>query len=217
MRWHTRRVWSILASELGRSNVQSVLIEVRVDVTVYQLTGRLSFARITRRCRIGRQLQEAIGEFMAKKANKARGMIERGRRGTVPATRALAGGVSERIEGFADDLGRLLEDARAKAEGWLGQRQALGAHLTEIRDTASELLGKLGGGGAAAPRGPARRRAATSGGRRTGRPRKAAADTPQLAAGGPRKRTMSPEARKAISDAQKARWARQRRAARTAR
>jgi hypothetical protein len=34
--------------------------------------------------------------------------------------------------------------ARAKAEGWLGQRQEIVKHLSEIRDTAAKLLSDLG-------------------------------------------------------------------------
>ena len=35
----------------------------------------------------------------------------------------------EKIEEFAEDLGRLLGSARAKAEGWIGQRRAITKHL----------------------------------------------------------------------------------------
>ena len=37
-------------------------------------------------------------------------------------------------------IGKMLGKARAKAEGWLGQRQAIVKNLTELRDTASKLL-----------------------------------------------------------------------------
>src|SRR5260370_451151 len=50
----------------------------------------------------------------------------------------------QKIEDFAEDLGRMLGTARAKAEGWLGQRQAIAKHLAEIRETASKLLTDLG-------------------------------------------------------------------------
>ena len=118
----------------------------------------------------------------------------------------MAAAAEHKIEEFAEDLGRLLGTARAKAEGWIGQRQTVATHLEEIRDTAAELLKKLGGGNwtgttDATPR-------------RMGRPRKvaAAAESGEIAMPGPKKRTMSAAARKAISDAQKARWARQKRA-----
>ena len=91
------------------------------------------------------------------------------------------------IEGFAEDLGRLLGTAQTKAEGWLGQRQMIARQLVQIRDTASGLLSQL-----------------TSGGARAGRAfqRGAASATSVV-----RKRKLSPAARKAISDAQKRRWA----------
>src|ERR1700732_2930219 len=49
-----------------------------------------------------------------------------------------------KLEEFAEDLGGLLGTARAKAEGWLGQRQEIVKHLSEIRDTATKLLSDLG-------------------------------------------------------------------------
>src|SRR5690349_16663232 len=78
-------------------------------------------------------------------------------------TRAASSGRSvaeHRIEAFADDLGRLLGTARAKAEGWLGQREAIAKHLADIRDTATGLLAQLTGarfgGGSSARRKGAR-------------------------------------------------------------
>jgi hypothetical protein len=88
------------------------------------------------------------------------------------------------IEGFAEDLGRLLGSAQSKAQGWLGQRQMIAKQLAQIRDTASDLLSQMAGRRAA-------RRAAV-----------ARAVGERL-----RKRRLSPAARKAISDAQKRRWA----------
>ena len=88
------------------------------------------------------------------------------------------------IGGFAEDLGRLLGSAQSKAEGWLGQRQLIAKQLVQIRDTASELLSQMTGGGAG--RRPAAARAGDQ---------------------AVRKRKLSPAARKAISDAQKRRWA----------
>src|SRR5580765_8991633 len=49
-----------------------------------------------------------------------------------------------KLEGFAEDLGRMLGHARTKAEGWLGQRRAIVKNLTELRDEASKLLTQLG-------------------------------------------------------------------------
>jgi len=108
----------------------------------------------------------------------------------------------EKIEEFAEDLGRLLGSARAKAEDWLGQRRAITKHLEDIRDTASGLLSQLTGGGSTAGGGrrrgrPAGRRTAAAAGRGPGRP----------AGSGVKKRTMSAEARARIAAAQKARWA----------
>jgi hypothetical protein len=110
-----------------------------------------------------------------------------------------------RIEGFAEDLGKVLGTARAKAEGWMGQRQQIVKSLTELRDTASKLLADLGH--------EAER--VVSRGRRAGRRfTEAARRGPGRPAGsGRKKRTMSAKARKAISDAQKKRWAAQKAAA----
>jgi hypothetical protein len=88
------------------------------------------------------------------------------------------------IEGFAEDLGRLLGTAQSKAEGWIGQRQTIARQLEQIRDTASGLLSQL-----------------SSHASRRGRRRTAARALPA------RTRRLSRAARKAISDAQKRRWA----------
>src|SRR6202521_4526760 len=112
-----------------------------------------------------------------------------------------------KLEKFAEDLGGLLATARAKAEGWLGQRQEIVTHLSEIRDTATKLLSDLGHHAQeVVPRG------------RRGRPPGSQNNTAQVvnkirgsaATAGRKKRTMSAEARAKISAAQKARWAKQR-------
>jgi hypothetical protein len=111
---------------------------------------------------------------------------------------------TSQIEGFAEDLGRLLGVAAAKADRWLGQRQTIVKHLTDVRDTASQLLANLG-----------HQAQAAVAGKRRGRP--AGSKNPvvnkirgSLVALTPRKRRkMSAKARKAISNAQKARWAKQ--------
>jgi hypothetical protein len=100
-----------------------------------------------------------------------------------------------KIEDFAEDLGNLLGTARAKAEGWLGQRAAIVKNLTDLRDTATRLLSDLGH---EAQRTVGRARAAGTG-RKPGRP----------AGSGKKKRTMSADARRRISEAQKKRWAAQ--------
>jgi hypothetical protein len=96
-----------------------------------------------------------------------------------------------RIEQFGEDLGRLLGTAQARAKHWLGQRQEIVKHLSDIRDTASRLLADLGSG----HRGRGGRRA---------RVQESAGLMPQLRR---KRRRLSAAARKAISDAQKRRWA----------
>ena len=102
------------------------------------------------------------------------------------------------LEGFAEDLGRLLGAARAKAEGWLGQRQNVAKQLEQIRDTAAGLLNQVTGA-------PERRR--------PGRSRTPQPVVPMGTLPGKRpRRKLSAKARKAISEAQKKRWAKLRRA-----
>jgi hypothetical protein len=109
-----------------------------------------------------------------------------------------------KLEGFAEDLGRLLGEAQNKAEGWLGQRKAIAEHLVGVRDTATRLLAQLGidnpsaaqkrrgrpVGSGAAKRGP-------------GRPAAAASETKTT----PKRRTISAAGRARIAAAQRARWA----------
>lgn len=122
-------------------------------------------------------------------------MAKRGRRARREggATDSGAGGTTSVMEGFAEDLGRLLGTARAKAEGWLGQRKAVAKQLEQIRDTAAGLLTQLTGV-------PERRR--------PGRARTPQPVVPMGTLPGKRpRRKLSAKARKAISDAQKKRWA----------
>jgi len=105
--------------------------------------------------------------------------------------------------GFAEDLGRLLGTTQRKAEEWLGQRKSLAARLTQIRDAASAYLHQLSGGadGAGIRQAPARR--GRSVGSKNVRP-----------AAAKRKRApISAEGRERIAAAQRARWAKQKRAA----
>jgi hypothetical protein len=111
----------------------------------------------------------------------------------------------QKIEDFAEDLGRMLGSARGRAERWLGERQTIVKNLTELRETASKLLSELGHDAErirSRGRKPGRPAADQDGGvkRAPGRP---------AGSGRKKKRTMSPEARAAISRAQKARWAQQ--------
>ena len=102
------------------------------------------------------------------------------------------------IEDFADELGKLLGSAQAKAEGWLGQRIQITKTLESIRDTAAKLLTDLGH---QAQRIARRSRLA---GRKTLAKRRPAT---QAGTVGRKRRKMSAKARAAISAAQKARWA----------
>jgi hypothetical protein len=108
------------------------------------------------------------------------------------------------MEGFAEDLGRLLGTARAKAEGWLGQRQNVAKQLEQIRDTANDLLNQLTGGRVGRRKSP-------------GRPRKQAMGPRATASGASPRRKLSAKARAAISRAQKKRWAALKRANKTSR
>ena len=107
--------------------------------------------------------------------------------------------VEHKIEDFAEELGKLLGSARAKADSWLSQRQQIAKTLEGIVDTATSLLSRLG-------------HQATAAAKRRGRPAAVAAavDGGAVAPVIKRKRRkMSAAARKKISDAQKARWAKQ--------
>lgn len=96
-------------------------------------------------------------------------------------TKSTGNGRKADVVEFAEDLGRLLGMARGKADKWLAQRQAVVKDLTEIRDTATNLLRELGHIAEKELNTPAARTAG---------------------------RRMSEKARALISAAQKARWAR---------
>src|SRR2546423_1993401 len=113
------------------------------------------------------------------------------------------GSVEGAIGGFAEDLGRLLGQARNKAEGWLGQRQAIVKQLTGLRDEATHLLRQLGHEAVAAGR-RGRRAVNTA---VTGMQKRGSEQVKGLRR---KRRKMSAEARAKISAAQKKRWARQR-------
>jgi len=116
-----------------------------------------------------------------------------------PAGAVIAAQAENKLDDFAQDLGRMLGQAQNKAESWLGQRKAIADHLIGLRDTATQLLAQLGVSDA-----PRR-------GRRSGKPAAASAGSQRTgsAKGRKKKRTMSPEARAKIGAAQRARWARQ--------
>jgi hypothetical protein len=117
-----------------------------------------------------------------------------------------------KIEEFAEDLGRMLGTARSKAEGWLGQRQAIVKQLTLLRDEATNLLNQLGHEAAVAGRRGRRAASAVVAAvqkRGPGRPVGSTNKKASISVGGKKRRTMSAKARAAISRAQKARWAKQ--------
>jgi hypothetical protein len=120
------------------------------------------------------------------------------------ATSARVAGPSEN---FAEDLGKLLGTAQAKATSWLDQRKSIADQLTQIRDTANDYLQRLSGEAAsvaAAVRRGARR------GRPPGSKNKVAGarkGKPGRPPGSGKKKGMSKAGREAVSRAQKARWA----------
>ena len=119
-----------------------------------------------------------------------------------PAGMNIAEAAEGKIADFAEDLGRLLGTARAKAEGWLAQRSQVTQTLQEIRDTASNLLTQLtGGSGVRKGRPNGARKGAGAGVWR------AAPASSNNRAGRRKRRTMSAAARAKISAAQKRRWA----------
>src|SRR5262245_62988781 len=123
------------------------------------------------------------------------------------------GSVEGAIGGFAEDLGRILGQARSKADRWLGQRQAIVKQLTQLRDEASSLLNQLGHQAAAA--GQRGRRVSDSfvaGYQKRGPGRPKGSKNKKgiiIVSGKRRRRKMSAAARAKISAAQKARWAKQ--------
>jgi hypothetical protein len=109
----------------------------------------------------------------------------------------------ESVEQFAEDLGRLLGTVQAKAEGWVGQRDEIAKRLTEIRDTASQLLQQLGNRGAAA----VRRAAAPAAGARQNAQLVATRRPAPAKTSGRKKRVFSAETREKMRLAQLKRWA----------
>ena len=99
----------------------------------------------------------------------------------------------QRIEAFAEDLGRLLGTARAKADSWLNQREQIAKQLGEIRDTATKLLTEMGHQAQTVVRGA----------------RKQKAQYAPAPVSRKRRRKMSAAARAKIAAAQRLRWARQ--------
>jgi hypothetical protein len=117
------------------------------------------------------------------------------------------------LEGFAEDLGRLLGTAAAKADQWMAQRQAIVKQLKDVRDTASKLLADLGQRAQASVVGKGRGRLLRRGRgvlKKVGslgvvNKLRGSLVAPVLR----KRRKMSKAARAKISAAQKARWAKQ--------
>jgi hypothetical protein len=129
--------------------------------------------------------------------------------GQMAKTERNIAAAEHKIEGFAEDLGRMLGHARTKAESWMSQRQAIVKNLTQLRDEATKLLSQLGHDAAVAGRrGRQAVGTAVAGMRRgPGRPAGSKDTIPHVA--GKTRRKMSAKARAAISAAQKKRWAKQ--------
>lgn len=117
---------------------------------------------------------------------------------TTGGAKASKGGLVD----FAEDLGRILGTAQAKASNWLNQRKQVINELTRVRDTANRLLANLAAGDAsmAAARRRARRR----------RPIGSKNSAPSTGAR-KRRRHMSAAARKAVSQRMRKYWAQRRR------
>lgn len=114
---------------------------------------------------------------------------------------AAAGQVERKMVDFAEDLGRILGTAQARASAWLEQRQDIIKQLTQVRDTATHLLTQFAAGAVAGTR----RGRPPRTGRKRGRPAGGGSSTVA-----PRKRRkMSAVARAKIATAQRARWAKQ--------
>ncbi|MBA2304704.1 MAG: hypothetical protein H0W08_19010 [Acidobacteria bacterium] len=121
---------------------------------------------------------------------------------------------TDTLGNFAEDLGRILGTAQTKASAWMDQRKSIAEQLTQIRDTANTYLQQLAGSGANLAGAVARaRRGRPPGGagkRGPGRPPKdSPAPAEAVTAGRKKKRTMSLEARQKIGEAQRRRWAKQ--------
>ena len=120
-----------------------------------------------------------------------------------------------KLADFAEDLGKLLGTTERKATEWLSQRENVAKQLSAIRDKASSLLQQLGSFSGENPF-PGRKPSAT--GRRRGRPRGSKNKRPKTAQtatkAAPRRtrKPMSAESRAKIAAAQRARWAKQKKA-----
>jgi hypothetical protein len=150
----------------------------------------------------------AGNSYGGRQAQDDGGMISSGR---VDGNEGAHGAPQADVLGdFAADLGKFLGSVQNRATTWLDQRKAIADQLTQIRDTANEYLQQLKGDHVPFlyKEGKRRGRPPGSGTAKSTRP-PGSADAPAPGAVTGR-RTMSAAARKRISDAQKARWAKQR-------
>ena len=143
-------------------------------------------------------LDMRLGDLRMAKRRQVRNRADNTPEGRRSAGSQFIRSAESRLEEFAEDLGRLLGTAKAKADGWLEQRQSIATQLSAIRETATDLLHQVTGGRANAI---GRRGRVGSRKRRPGRPKGA----------GRKRRRMSAEARARIAEAQRRRWAKQRR------
>jgi hypothetical protein len=92
------------------------------------------------------------------------------------------------LEGFAEDIGKLLGTAQGKAERWLVERKTIVRQLEDLRNVATQLLSQMTPGAKGGPR------------------RTLASDVAvvKVVRKGPR---ISAKGRAAIAAAQRARWA----------
>ena len=110
------------------------------------------------------------------------------------AKKQAVGSTEKKFLAFAEDLGRVLGSAEARANAWMDQRKTVVKVLAGVRAKADDLIRSLGGESPMPWR----------------KSKNAAAKTTKRA-----KRKLSAAGRKAISDAQKARWAKTKAAKRT--
>ena len=116
-------------------------------------------------------------------------------------------------EASAQDLSQVFETVKQRVQSYNSEKKQLADSLRQIVTSAQELLGQLGESVS-----PSVRRGRPPGARKRGRPAKAAKRGPGRPAkkgkrGRPAGSKLSAEARKRISEAQKARWAAKRKTA----
>jgi hypothetical protein len=127
------------------------------------------------------------------------------KKGTGPRSTRQGERTAKSMVDFAEDLGRLLGTAQAKASNWLNQRKDVIDELTQLRDTANRLLRDLTGGESPAGAGTRGRR-----GRRRAANGTTAAAGSSVAPARPGRRKMSAAARKAVSKRMRKFWAERR-------